>query len=162
MGTRVRSESDVPRRLAFLLFVIGAVFAVDAFFGLSLAARFWPLLITVVSIGFIGISLRGPGRQPWLLVVGVYTGCFSILALVCNGISWGLLSRLWPLFIAFIGVTFIALYLYCHRSRFYLFAGLLLVAVCGAFSAVLATGSSHWWVIFIAAGLSIRVAEKVR
>lgn len=50
-------------RQAALSIVIGALFAADTLLELSVAPRLWPLLVTMLSAGLIGISLSGARRE---------------------------------------------------------------------------------------------------
>lgn len=149
-------------RLGVLLIVIGILLAVDTFFELSVIYKLWPLLIAMVGGGLIAIFLKGRSRVPMFLVAGAYLLCFSVLALFCNFTTWAAMASLWPLFITFLGVVFIALFIFWKRRHGYLLTGLLLVSISAVFFVNLAFGSDWWWTVFVLAGLSILVAEQFK
>ena len=149
-------------RLGVLLIVIGILLAVDTFFQLSVIYKFWPLLIAMLGGGLIAIFLKGRSRVSMFLVTGVYLLCFSVLALFCNFTTWAAMASLWPLFITFLGLVFIALFMFQQRRHGYLLTGLLLVSISVVFCVNLALGSDWWWTVFVLAGLSILVAEQFK
>ena len=67
-----------------------------------------PLLITSLGGGLVGIFHQRGRRESVFLGAGVYLICFSLLALYCSFTSWSRLAVLWPLFIGFLGVAFLA------------------------------------------------------
>jgi hypothetical protein len=152
----------VNRRLAALLILIGVLFAVDSALELSVVHKLWPLLLTILAIGLIGIFMKRPARGSVFLASGVCLLCFSGLALYCNFTSWGVLGRLWPLFIAFLGLAFVALFLAQRRSRWHLLLGLLLLSVAIVLWLFVTFSSQFWWVAFILVGLSLLVSERAR
>jgi hypothetical protein len=161
---RVKDFRDFTsfNRLAMLLIVIGAIFGADTFWHLSLAYRLWPLIITILGTGFLGIFIKRDRHETAYLAVGVYLIGFSGLALYCCFTSWSLLSFLWPLFIAFLGIVFLFIFLFCKKTRTNLLLGLLLVSLSAVFYFVFSVNAHLWWTVFILAGLSILVAELAR
>ena len=152
----------VNRRLAALLILIGVLFAVDSVLELSVVHKLWPVLLTIVAIGLIGIFTKRPARGSVFLASGVCLLCFSGLALYCNFTSWGTLARLWPLFIAFLGLAFVVVFLARSRSRLHLLLGLLLLSIAVVLWLFLTFSSQFWWIAFILVGLSLLVSEKAR
>jgi hypothetical protein len=152
----------VPTRLAVLLLVVGALFALDASLNLSVVYKFWPVLVATMAVGLMGIFLKGNARLPMFLAAGVYLLCFSGLALFCNFTSWTAMADLWPLFIAFLGAAFVALFCFQRSRPVYLLAGLLLVSVSVVFFLTLNVSGRLWWTSFLLAGLSILVTEAAK
>lgn len=152
---------SVHARVAVLMLVIGGLFAVDMFLGWSLAWRLWPLLAMLLGGGLIGIFFSRDRRGAPIFASGVYFICFSALALYCNFTSWSSLSRLWPLFIAFLGISLISVFFVTRRHhRMSLLAGLLLVSCALVFFFVFTIDQRLWWIVFILTGLSVLAAEK--
>jgi len=147
------------RRLGLLLIVIGVLLALDTLLDLAVIYRLWPVLVAMVGVGLIGIFFKGQSRVPVFLAAGVYLVCFSGLALFCSFTSWAATANLWPLFITFLGVVFVALFFFHEKRHVYLLTGLLLISVSAVFCVILAAGAEWWWTIFILAGLSILAAE---
>jgi hypothetical protein len=152
----------VPTRLAVLLLVVGALFALDASLNLSVVYKFWPVLVATMAVGLMGIFLKGNARLPMFLAAGVYLLCFSGLALFCNFTSWTAMADLWPLFIAFLGAAFVALFCFQRSRPVCLLAGLLLVSVSVVFFLTLNVSGRLWWTSFLLAGLSILVTEAAK
>ena len=152
----------VNRRLALLLIVIGVLFAVDSALNLSVIYKLWPVLLTIVAVGLIGISTKRATRGDVFLASGVYLLCFSGLALVCNFTSWRHVHNVWPLFIAFLGVVYVVLHFARGRSRRCLLLGLLLLSIAAVLWVFLTFSGRFWWIAFVLVGLSLLVSEKAR
>ena len=148
------------RRVAFLLIAFGLLLALDSYLGLSFVYKLWPLLAAAVGIGLVGMFLKGNAKVPAFLVAGVYILCFSALALYCNFTSWAAMAALWPLFIAFLGASLLALFFLAERRRAYILTGLLLVSLSVVFFLTQTLGTNWWWTVLVLAGLSILFAEK--
>ncbi len=155
-------DDIVNPRLAVLLILIGVLFAVDSALTLSVVHKLWPVLLTILAVGLIGIFAKRQARGGLFLASGVYLLCFSGLALYCNFTNWGSIAELWPLFIAFMGIVFVVLFIVQGRSRRRLLLGLLLLSIAVVLWLLLAVSGGYWWVAFILAGLSLLVSEKAR
>lgn len=150
-------------RLGLLLIAVGALAALDGACGFSIVVSLWPLLLTSAGLGFVGIFLRRGKREPIFLALGVYLTGFSLMALACNFTSWTVMERLWPLFIAFLGVTFLALHAVSGAKRTaYVLLGMLLLSAAGVFMLVLALGRGYWWTALVFVGVSLLAAEKAQ
>lgn len=149
-------------RFGYLLTIIGGVLAIDSITGKPFTWRLWPLLATVLGIGFIGIYAQRSRRETAYLGIGSFIIGFSVLALYCNFTSWSLLSHLWPVFIALMGVSMIIGFSLGSRSAPVLLTGLLFVSLSIVFYLVFNLDSRFWWLIFILAGGSFLVFDRVR
>lgn len=159
MQTIIEQENTTYKRLAYMLFIIGILFALDSYLGISLFLNLWPVLVLILGIGFIGIYSKGKRRGFTYLVIGIYMILFTFLALYCNFTSWALLSIYWPIFITFLGIVVIAIFIYRQTSRVMLFLGLLLIFLSFYFFIVFSIGNNAWWTIFILVGLSILLSR---
>lgn len=148
------------RRLAYLFIAIGLLVAVDSYLELFFVYKLWPLLVAMVGMGLIGIFVKGNARVPTFLVSGVYLVCFSGLALYCSFTSWAEIALLWPLFITFLGIVFLALFFFQENRRVYILLGLLLISLSVVFFLTQTLGANWWWTVLVLAGLSILFAEK--
>ena len=155
-------QNTTTKRLAAFLITIGLLFAIDSFFKLHFVHKLWPLVITILSVGIIGIFFSRNAKGGIYLATGVYLLCFSVLALYCSFYGWSRLSYFWPLFITFLGIVFIAMYIFSKKTRFNLLAGLLLVSLSIIFFVVFNISGHYWWIVFILAGLSIFISELMR
>jgi len=150
------------RRLAVLLIVIGVLLALDTLLDLSVVYKLWPVLVAMVGVGLVVMFFKGSSRVAMFLVAGVYLLCFSGLALYCSLATWAAMASLWPLFITFLGVVFVALFFFREKRRLYLLTGLLLMSLSAVFSVTQTFGAQWWWTILILAGFSILIAEKAK
>jgi hypothetical protein len=149
-------------RLGVLLALIGVIMAVDTLTDLSFVGRLWPLLITVLGIGFIGIYIRRSRRESVYLGIGVYAIGFSGLALYCSLTTWAALATLWPVFIGLLGLSFVFGYLFGKRGPALLLAGLLFISRGALFYSIFSLNQRLWWSILILAGVSFLLFDKAR
>jgi hypothetical protein len=147
-------------RFAILLFVIGGLFGIDSVFHLSFFYKLWPLVITMVGIGFIGIFRTRDRKEALYLTVGIYLICFSGLALWCDFTHWGCLKALWPLFVAFLGIAVTCSYVFCQKKYTWLLIGLLLISTSVVFFFVFSISHDLWWTVFLLAGMSVWISER--
>ncbi len=147
-------------RFAVLLFTIGGLFAVDSLFHLSFIYKLWPLIITMLGIGFIGIFKTRDRKESLYLSVGIYLVCFSFLALFCDFTNWAILKSFWPIFIAFLGISITFSYALCQKKTAWLLAGLLLLSTSAVFFLVFSVSKELWWSVFLLAGMSVWIAER--
>lgn len=149
-------------RFGILMIIIGALLAVDSLLHLAFLYRLWPLIITLLGIGFIGIFQQRIRKEPPYLAIGVYLICFSGLALYCSLTTWAALGRLWPLFIVFLGLSFLASFYWHKTKRVLLLLGLLLSSIGVAFYFIFTIDPHLWWTIFLLGGISILITEQVK
>lgn len=162
MSTINSSENTTYRRLAIFLIIIGVLFAVDSFLKVSVFYKLWPVVILILGAGLVGIFIKRKASGVLYLAVGEYLICFSGLAFYCNFTSWRSMSRIWPLFIVFLGIVFVSLFLFHPKRRFLLLLGLLHFSLSIFFFLIFSLGSQFWWTIFILVGLSILVSGRFR
>jgi hypothetical protein len=149
-------------RLGALLAIIGGVLAVDSITGRPFTWRLWPLLATVLGIGFIGIYAQRSRRETVYVGLGSFIIGFSALALYCNFTSWSGLSHLWPVFIALTGISMILGFFLGSRRSAVLLTGLIFVSLAIVFYLVFNLDHRFWWLIFILTGGSFLVFDRVR
>jgi uncharacterized membrane protein HdeD (DUF308 family) len=153
---------DSYGRLGLLLAVVGILMAVDTMTDLSFLYRLWPLLTTVLGIGFIGIYLRRARREALYVGLGVYIIGFSILALYCSLTSWTALATLWPVFIGLMGLSFVFSHLFGSARPALLLAGLLSISLSIMFYFVFGLNHRLWWTILVLAGISFIIFDQTR
>jgi hypothetical protein len=153
-------ENKTYRRLGILLILMGAAFAAATYLGLPFIYSLWPLLSLSLGIGFIGIFIKRHRGGSFYLGTGVYLAQFSLLALYCNFTSWSILSSLWPVFIAFLGVVFAVNFIVVRRNHFVLFLGVLSFLLAGFFMLVFNVDTDYWWMVFVVVGVSVLVTGR--
>ena len=149
-------------RLGILLAIIGILLAIDALTDLSFIYRLWPLLSAVLGIGFIGIYIRRARREALYIGIGVYALGFSGLALYCSLTSWASLATLWPAFIFLMGVSFLFAFFFGSRRPLMLLTGLIFISLSILFYSLFGLNQRFWWLVFIFAGVSFLIFDKVR
>lgn len=149
-------------RLGVLLAIIGAILAVDTMADISFLYKLWPLLVTVLGVGFIGIYARRSRREILYIGAGVYLIGFSGLALYCSLTTWTALADLWPVFVGLMGVSCVFGYFLGNRSPAALLLGLLFVSAMLVFLFVFHLSSRLWWSVFILAGISFFIFDRAR
>ncbi len=149
-------------RLGFLLSVVGVLLAIDMLADLAFLYKLWPLLITMLGIGFIGIHVKRSRKEVVYVGVGVYLIGFSALALFCNLTSWATLSSLWPLFIGLMGMSLLFGYFIANHRSALLLIGLLFISLSLVFFFVFSLNYRLWWTVFILSGVSFLVFDWVR
>jgi hypothetical protein len=149
-------------RLGVLLIAIGIALAIDTLADLSFIYKLWPLLITVLGIGFTGIYFRRARRESGYIAVGTAVIGISGVALYCNLTSWSELATLWPLFIGIMGISFIFGYALGKKKPVLLLSGLLLISLSIVFFFVFALSGTLWWTALLLAGASFFIFDTVR
>ena len=167
-GQRMSESKPMKRslssygRLGVLLAAIGVILAVDTMMSLTILYKLWPLLSTVLGIGFIGIYMQRSRREASYIGLGVLFIGFSGLALYCNFTTWSMLSVHWPLFIALLGITMITGFIFGNRSPVMLLSALLFLSLATVFYLVFTLSHRLWWSIFLLTGGSLYIFDKVR
>ena len=149
-------------RLAILLITIGLLIALDSMLKISIIPKLWPILLTLLGTGLIGIFIKRKISGSLYMAAGGYLICFSGLALYCNFTSWNQISSLWPLFILFLGIVFLTQFLVNRQKRSLLLASLLLLSVSIFFLFVFTLNIQFWWSIFILIGISLLIAAQTK
>jgi hypothetical protein len=155
-------SSPTYHRFGFLLIAIGTAYGIDSYFNIHIINQLWPLLITILGIGFLGIFVKRGKRESAYFGTGVYLTGFSALALFCNFTTWKNLATYWPMFILFLGIAFIGPFFFDRSKRLLLLIGLLLSSVSVVFYFIFSVSSTLWWTSFIFTGLSVLIAERAK
>lgn len=149
-------------KLGLLLALIGIILAVDTMMDLAFLYKLWPILTIILGIGFIRIYIQRSRQETPYMGIGIYLIAFSGLTLFCNLTSWTALVNLWPLFITFMGISFVFGYLFGSKRPILLLTGLLFFSLSLMFFFVFSFDNQFWWTIFIFAGISFFIFDKVR
>lgn len=154
--------SKVYQRFGTLLLILGLIYGLDTYLKLNVASRLWPIIITILGIGFLGIFTKRGLKESSYLGIGIYLICFSGLALYCNFTSWSILVRYWPGFILFLGLSFTFAFVFNKSKRLLFLIGLLLISLSFVFFFVFSVSSTLWWTVFVLTGLSVIIGERVK
>jgi hypothetical protein len=143
------------KRLAIFLVLLGVLFGLETYFKVSVLYKLWPVMLTSLGGGFVGIYYKRRRSEVTYLILGIYIVCFSILAQYYNFTSWGKLAYQWPVFIGFAGMSFLITYLLYSRNRIYLFSAAFFFSIMLIFFLVFSVSKFCWWLIFIFLGISL-------
>ena len=143
------------KRVGMFLILLGILFGLETYFKVSILYKLWPVMLTSLGGGFIGIYYKRRRSEVTYLILGIYIVCFSILAQYYNFTSWSKLAYQWPVFIGFAGLSFLITYLFYSRNRIYLFSAAFFFSVMLIFFLVFSVSKFYWWLIFIFLGISI-------
>lgn len=149
-------------RLGILLSLIGVLLAIDSLVREVVLYKLWPLLLTVLGTGFIGIYLQRARREGSYFGVGIFITGLSGIFLYCNFVSWSVLATLWPIFITLLGLSMVTCYLFGKRRPAILLSGLLFLSLATAFYLIFSCNTRLWWSTFILAGCSFMIFDKAR
>lgn len=149
-------------KLGISCIVLGLVFALETLSGSNLLYKLWPLIATIMGVGYIGIFHKRQCREGFFLGIGIYLILFSLLSLYCNFTSWQHLLFLWPLFISFLGISLISTVIFSHRNKLLLFLGFIVLSISIAFFGVFTINYRLWWIILILLGISILIVGSGR
>lgn len=149
-------------RFGILLAIIGGILAVDTMADLTVLYKLWPLLCTILGIGFTGIYLQRSRRESMYIGLGIFFIGFSVLALYCNFTSWTTLAKLWPVFPLLLGVSMVFGFLFGSRHAVLLLNGLLFISLSIVFFLVFSLSYRLWWSVFILSGASFFIFDKAR
>ncbi|MEW6071977.1 MAG: hypothetical protein AB1726_05180 [Planctomycetota bacterium] len=149
-------------RFGLLLIGIGLLLAIDTLAGLYVLHKLWPLLVTLLGVGFLGIYIRRSRRESEYVGIAAFLLGSSAVAMYCSLTTWTALATLWPLFIGVLGASFLAGFAFGGRSPLPLLIGLLLISLCAVFLFVLAIDVRLWWMALVLAGASFLVFARAR
>ena len=147
-------------KIGFFFILAGAAFAAEHFFAKGMLYRLWPLLLFLPGAGLIRIYFLRKKREALFCAAGSYLAEFSLLALWLNFTSWDILGSIWPVFIAFAGVSSLMIHLLHPAGRFFLVNGLFFLSASAVFFLVFSLGAEYWWSALILLGLSVMAAGK--
>ena len=154
--------NDKINGIGIFLIIIGIIFAIENYYNFYILYKLWPLFITFLGAGFLGIFTKRGRREAVFLGIGLYLILFSIFSLYLNFASWATLTFLWPVFIGLFGVTFLSIYFFHLKNKIYLFIALIMISITIVFFVVFTLSGDFWWLTFILIGLSIIIAGRLQ
>ena len=96
------------RTIAILSILCGVVLILESYDYLEGIWRLWPIFPLILGIGFILLFFNRGRADAALLGIGTYLVCCGAFFFFLNVTTWALLAHLWPLFIGFMGLSFLA------------------------------------------------------
>ncbi len=140
--------------LAAVFVIAGVILTLETTGVVTGIARFWPLLIIILGIGFLGL-FNQKGRNDLVLA---WLGTFSIglgtLFGYLNHAGWLRISRLWPIFLALVGVSFTVLSFF-SPNRAFAWSAVLFLSLFVVFYLVFSVSLSLWPLSLVIFGLCL-------
>lgn len=130
--------------LATFCILAGLVLLLEGYGYLKGVYRFWPIFPFILGTGFILLFAKRLKNDFALLGIGIYTICVSIFFLILNFIGWQALSRLWPLFIGFLGLSFLGPIAFGKKRGVFVPIASFLILLCTFFILIFTIDSRLW------------------
>lgn len=152
-GALLRTEFRV---LGFLCVVVGVLLFLEEMGMMDGVHRLWPVFPAVLGVGFVLMFFQRGRVDLILMGLGSYLVGISVLFLACNYSSWGILVRLWPVFIGMVGLSSVISSAYARRIRRVMWlSGTFLVLLSIVFLLVFGLYPGFWPVSLMLFGLWI-------
>lgn len=149
------SKHPTTRVLAVLTILTGLILLSESYGYLSGIYRIWPVFPLILGTGFILLFLRRNRFDTTLVAIGTYLVCASILFFYLNFTDWVRLADLWPLFIGFLGLSFLAPIIWGSKRGIYIPIALFLIFLCGVFLLVFSVDTRLWPVSLVLFGICL-------
>lgn len=159
-GPVIRSQFS---GLAILSMVAGALLLLENHGLVGPVHRLWPVFPGFVGFGLTLVFARRGRRDLVMLGLGSYLLGLAALFLVLNYTRWSLLERAWPVFLALLGVSTLAVAPYAQRARqVFWFTGSFLVLLALVFYLVFGLNPRLWPASLVLFGCWILVLTRAR
>lgn len=143
--------------LAFSLMLGGFLLLFESLGFIEGVSRLWPLLALIMGIGFF--TLFNHQKEIGFLWLGSFIMMLSIFFLYLNFTSWKQLVKLWPIFIAIFGLSFLSCYLK-EKKKMFILVSLFAILLSAAFIIIFNLSVRLWPISLIIAGLFIYVISR--
>ena len=95
------------RIVSFLFIATGVILILENYGYLSGIHQLWPILSFLIGMGLCLLFTRGEIVDIGVVILGTFISLLSLMFLYCNYASWSLLRHGWPIFIGFMGLSFL-------------------------------------------------------
>lgn len=146
--------------LAILCILSGCILLLESYGYLSGIYRIWPVFPLILGIGFCLLFFRKNRNDAALLGIGIYLVCVSVLFFFLNFTSWGVLTDIWPLFIGFLGFSFLAPIIWAQKRGVFIPIAFFLLFLCGAFLLVFTVDIRLWPISLVLLGICLLLIGK--
>ncbi|MGC8755841.1 MAG: LiaI-LiaF-like domain-containing protein [bacterium] len=145
---------------ASLCIVIGVLLILENYGYIKGVYNLWPVFPLVLGIGlYLLYSDRGK-KDAVVLGMGVYLIQFSILAFYENYTSWSSMVHLWPLFVGFLGVSFLSVYISTGKGIIFFHLAVFLIGLCVVFFLIFSVDYRLWPISLVLFGISILLIKE--
>lgn len=146
--------------LAVLCIGIGALLMLENYGFINGVYNLWPVFPLVIGVGFCMLYRDRNRRDLTVLAMGVYLIQFSALAFYENYTSWKSMAYLWPFFVGFLGVSFLAIYASKGTGTVFFHLGMFLIGLCGVFFLIFSVDYRLWPISLVLFGISILLIKE--
>jgi hypothetical protein len=140
--------------LAVLFIITGSVLTLENFHVISGISRHWPLVLMLAGAGFLLLFFKDMRFDPALVWIGTFLLPLGGFFYFLNFTSWKHIAHLWPLFLGFVGISFLATTIFA-KSRIFLYISIMFVMLFSALWLVFTVSLRLWPLSFIIFGLSL-------
>lgn len=151
---RIRGKSEF-NVLAGLLILSGIALLLEGRGFMPGIHDLWPIFLLVMGIGLTSMFYSN-NKDPGLIFLGSIMIMLGILFFYLNFTFWGQLKKLWPLFIAIVGISTCLCYFY-NKKKIFMIMGLFGILLSIAFILIFSISALLWPISLIIAGLFIYI-----
>lgn len=146
--------------LAILCIISGSILLFESYGYFEGIYRIWPVFPLIMGIGFLLLFFQKSGHDSALLGIGTYLVLVSALFFFLNFTSWSILANIWPLFIGFLGLSFLAPIIWAGKRGVFILIAFFLLFLCGAFLLVFTIDTRLWPISLVLLGICLLLIGK--
>jgi len=145
--------------LSILLILSGVILLLESYGIVEGISRLWPVFPCILGIGFILLFAR-KRSDITLLIIGTFLVWVSLLFFFLNFTAWRLLADLWPLFVLFLGFSFLAPVLWVGKRGVFVPLAIILIILGAAFLLVFTIDPRLWPATLVLFGISLLIINR--
>ena len=148
------------RPLAILSIICGALMLMDTYGYLGGVYKLWPVFPLILGVGLCLLYFKKQRFDFALLGIGTYFICISFFFLFLNYTSWSILVDAWPLFIGFLGLSFLAPVIFGKKRGIFIFLALFLIFLSSIFVLAFSANSKLWPISLVLFGICLLLVGR--
>jgi hypothetical protein len=148
------------RPLAIISIICGALMLLNTYEYLHGVWKLWPVFPLIVGAGLCLLYFKKQRFEIVLLGIGTYFICISFFFLFLNYTSWNILTDAWPLFIGFLGLSFLAPVVFGKKRGIFIFIALFLIFLSLVFILAFSADSKLWPVSLVLFGICLLLVGR--
>ena len=148
------------RALAIISIVCGALMLLDTYGYLGGVYKLWPVFSLILGVGLCLLYFKKQRFEIALLGIGTYFICVSFFFLFLNYTSWSILTDAWPLFIGFLGLSFLAPVIFGKKRGIFVLIALFLIFLSSIFILAFSADSKLWPISLILFGICLLLVGR--
>ncbi len=144
--------------LAIVFVISGILLTLENLDLVGDVSNHWPFFLLVVGSGFVMLYFNRDSSDDVLMWLGSFIFLLGSLFYFLNFTDWAMLSRLWPLFLGGVGLSFLFTGVLSPR-RLYLFFAVFFIGLFIIFTSVFTISAKLWPLSFVVFGLALIVLQ---